>query len=82
MAHNYENLPNGGAKIIKEGLYDPDNKVTQLILWLYTIEPNFCKDLNGACVNMNMNFLDIFGPFAFALNLIIAGAEFLRSDKL
>ena len=31
---------------------------------------------------MNMNYLDIFGPFAFALNLIIAGAEFLRSDKL
>ena len=65
LAHNYENLPNGGAKIIKEGLYDPDNKITQLILWLYTIEPSFCQDLNDASNAMNMDYIDIFGPFAF-----------------
>lgn len=31
---------------------------------------------------MNMDYIDIFGPFAFAMSLIVAGAEFLRPDKL
>lgn len=34
---------------IKKGLYDPENPIVQLLLWLYTIEPPIYAHLNKAC---------------------------------
>ena len=40
----------GGNIFVKEGLCDPDDPATQLILWFFTMEPNFQDDLNKSCV--------------------------------
>ena len=57
------------------GLWDAQNKMTQLILWLYSIEPSIATDLNETCRNMIKENLPTLGPFACALNCILFGAE-------
>jgi len=59
-----EKRPDGSIYPVKEGLFDPDNKATQLILWFYSIEPSFYDELNVASINMNFDYLDTLGPFA------------------
>lgn len=67
---------------IKEGLFDPDNKATQLILWLYSMEPSFYGDLHVICRDMDQQHLDTLGPFALSLYWIVKLAEMNRVDKL
>ena len=52
---------------VKDGLLDPDDKALHLILWLYSIEPSFQKDLIKACLDMDDEHLDTLGPYAAAL---------------
>lgn len=65
----------GTYQYIKHGLADPKDKATQLILWLYTIEPPFYAELNRAIVRKDYSKISMFGPFAWALELIFSSAE-------
>ena len=44
----YADADNGRQIPIKDGLFDPDNKQTQTILWLYSMEPSIYSDINRA----------------------------------
>lgn len=65
-----------------DGLWDAKNINTQLILWLYSIEPPIAADLNDSCRKMIKSNLETLGPFACALNCILYGAESNREDFL
>lgn len=67
---------------MKVGLWDAQNINTQLILWLYSIEPPIAVDLNESCRQMKKENLITLGPFACALNCILYGAESNRNDFL
>lgn len=82
LSANYGKLENGKMFPIKEGLFDPDNKATQLVLWLYSIEPAFYADLHRICRDMEQEHLDTLGPFALSLYWIVKLAEMNRVDKL
>ena len=71
---------NESGKPIAVGLWDAENNLTQLILWLYSIEPSIANDLNETCRNMIKENLPTLGPFACALNCILYGAEQNRKD--
>ena len=73
--------PNTGAPI-KSGLFDPDNSLTQLVLWIHSMEPSFYLDLMRAAREINMNKLDDFGPFAFAMNQILLHGETNKTNKV
>lgn len=67
---------------MEEGLYDPNNPATMLILWFFSIEPSFYDELNHACISMNMALLDQLGPFAKAISCILTWTEFNRDDRI
>lgn len=60
---------------IKDGLFDPDNKATQTILWLYSMEPSFYQDMAAAASNMSQANLNNLGPLAYAMHWIVKLAE-------
>ena len=66
----------------EDGLYDPNNPATMLILWFYSIEPSFYDELNHACISMNMKLLDQLGPFAKAMSCILTWTEYNREDRI
>lgn len=77
----------GGFRSLKEGLSDTSDASTQLILWLYSIEPPFYKWVGEASRDINVfesdpEHVNSLGPFARALFLIFYGAEGNRDDKL
>ena len=61
---------------------NPNGKVSELILFLYSIEPPFYSVLNEACRKRNITLLNMFGPFAFAIWFVLRGAENNRRDRL
>jgi hypothetical protein len=66
---------------IKEGLFDPDNKATQLILWMYSMEPSFYADLHRISRDMEEQYVEVLGPFALSMYWITKLAEMNRVDK-
>ena len=60
---------------IKDGLFDPDNKCTQLALWLYSIEPSFYADVANASRVWSTSSLDNLGPLAYAIHMITKSTE-------
>ena len=72
----------GHQQPVQEGLYDPRNPATMLILWFFSIEPSFYDELNHACINMNLDLLDQLGPFAKAMSCILTWTEYTRNDKI
>lgn len=71
----------GGNIFIKEGLCDPDDPATQLILWFFTMEPNFNDDLNKSCVQPDSEYLESLGPYACVIFDILQAAEVRRQDR-
>ena len=67
---------------IKDGLFDPENKCTQLILWLYSMEPSFYADVSNASRNMSMSHLNNLGPLAYAMHLITKSTETNKPVKV
>jgi len=49
----------------------PDSKETCFILYLYTMEPSFCADLNIACKDMDKSKIETLGPYARALYVLL-----------
>jgi len=82
LAANYGKLAYGRMFPIKEGLFDPDNKATQLILWLYSMEPSFYADLHRITRDMEEQYVDVLGPFALCMYWITKLAEMNRVDKM
>lgn len=82
LAANYGKLADGRMFPIKEGLFDPDNKASQLILWLYSVEPSFYADLHRITRDMDEQYIDTLGPFALCMYWITKLAEMNRVDKM
>ena len=61
---------------------DPESKTVRLILWLFTIEPSFYADLNEACIKMDDEKVEMLGPFARAIYLILKYVELNRVSKI
>lgn len=72
-------IQNGGKN---EQYTDPESKTVRLILWLFTIEPSFYADLNDACINEDEEMLELLGPFARAIHLILKYVELNRENKI
>lgn len=53
-----------------------------MILWLFTIEPSFFADVNEACISMDNEFIEMLGPFARAIHLILKYVELNRENKM
>ena len=66
----------------ENGLYNPEGRAVMLILWLYSIEPPFYSYLNKAMRKLDTTYLQLLGPFAKALHVIIVEAEKNRKDAL
>lgn len=64
------------------GLYNPDGRAVMLIVWLYSIEPPFYSFLNKAMRKLDTTHLNMLGPFAKAIHVIIVEAEKNRKDAL
>lgn len=79
---SYGMAENGRPVPKKEGLFDPDNKQTQTILWLYSIEPSMYTDINKAVRENNQSSLDNLGPIAYAMYWIVKIAEINKSQKI
>jgi len=71
LAYEQQEYKGGGFTRSKLGLCDPDDRSTQLILWLYSIEPPFYAELNKACREMNRELLETLGPISYALFLVV-----------
>ena len=54
----------------------------KVILWLFTIEPSFFADLNEACISMDSELMEMLGPFARAIHLILKYVELNRENKM
>ena len=67
---------------MKEGLSDPDNATTQLILWFYTMEPNCHEDFNMACQDESSKYVETLGPLSCVLYDILQAAEARREDRI
>ena len=52
-----------------------------LVLWFYSIEPPLYFQLNEACRQRNWALLDMLGPFAWALAMVLSGTETMRGDR-
>lgn len=64
------------------GLGNPESKASILILYIYSLEPGIYADLNKACRDRIMTWLDMFGPFSYAIYATLNGGEFNRKDKV
>ena len=53
-----------------------------LVLYFHSIEPSFYAGLNRACRNVDIQYLEMLGPFACALFWILSNAEAERDDRL
>lgn len=82
LAASYGKAENDRSIPIKDGLFDPENKATQTILWLYSMEPSFYADMARAARDMNMLNLDNLGPLAYAMHWIVKLAEGNKPMKL
>ena len=82
LTASYGKAENGRFIPIKDGLFDPENKCTQLILWLYSMEPSFYADVAKASRDMNLFTLDNFGPLAYAMHWIVKLSETNKPVKL
>ena len=56
-------------------LSDPNNNVTKLILYLYSMESFIYSDLNKACRNKEKQKIKFYGAFSAALSFIIDNAN-------
>lgn len=64
-------------------LQDPYSKITNFILYLHSCEfgsPPLYAELNYACRTMDLELLEMLGPFARALHEITDEAEFNKRD--
>lgn len=52
----------------KKTYSDPNSTEVQIILYLYSIEPSFCADLNMACRSLDRTRVKSLGPFARAFD--------------
>ena len=57
------------------------NPASKVILWIYTIEPPFYKEVNNACRWYQEEKLDLLGPYAYALGMITWRAQSNKFDK-
>ena len=64
------------------GLWNPISRATCIVLLLYSMEPPIYFYLNEACRNKDQTKLQILGPFALALYIVLLRAEFNRKDKV
>ena len=62
-------------------LSDPTHKITQKILYLYSMESFIYNDLNAAIREKDKSKIDNYGPFAAALGFIIHFANSNRGNK-
>lgn len=67
---------------IKDGLFDPDLRATQLILWVYSMEPSFYADMLRAAREGTATQLENLGPLAYAMHWITKLAETNKSMKV
>ena len=63
-------------------LWKPDSKACYSVVWMYSLEPPLYWLLNRAMRTKNMAYLQMLGPFAQAINFVLAGAEYHRNDKI
>jgi hypothetical protein len=82
LSASYGKAENDRSIPIKEGLFDPDNKMTQAILWVYSMEPSFYADMANASRTMNPLTMDNLGPLAYAMHWIVKLSEPNKSVKL
>jgi len=71
-------LKNNGKN---EQYTDPESKTVRLILWLFTIEPSFYADLNDASIEQDEQKVEMLGPFARAIFLVLTFVELNRVNK-
>lgn len=55
-------------------LKDPENKVTQTLIYIYTMETTIYKDLNHVSCQQYEEKLQNFGPYIFTISKIIKSA--------
>jgi len=69
--------------ITKSDLVKPNSKVVNLIMYLYSIEPDFYAELNNALMTSDVSKLSQLGPFARCLSHIFANdVESKREDRI
>ena len=59
-------------------LWNPDGKASEIILFIYTIEPAFYAENNVACRTRDPKRLNMFGAYSFALSRVLAESENYR----
>ena len=55
-------------------LHDPSHKVTQTLIYIHSMETFIYKDLKKASLQKDVTKILTFGPYAYAITLIIGKA--------
>ena len=50
---------------------NPESEEVKVLLYLYTMEPPFYAELNGASRTLNKEYLKTLGPYARAMYLVL-----------
>lgn len=61
-------------------LWNENGKVTCLIYWFYSIEPPLYAALNKACMTMDMELIEMLGPWARAISVNLSQSETEMND--
>ena len=66
--------------LAKEILWNPDHQITNMLLYLYTLDNMLFQELNKGSREGDKAKIDTLGPYAAALAKIFAGAAIERTD--
>ena len=73
--------PNNNREAISP-LADPEHPLTQLILWIYTIEGFIYSAMNTASRNGDESRIPTLGPYSLVLNFILNYSPHKRSSSI
>ena len=62
------------------GLWNPKSKACYSMVWMYSLEPPLYFMLNKAMRSKNKAYLQMLGPFAQAISMVLGYAEGFRND--
>ena len=62
--------------------FDPNSKITFLIMWLLSIEPPIYAVLNEAIRIRSLALLPMVGPLAAGLAVVLTNCEKYRADAI
>ena len=73
----------GGNVFVKEGLCDPDDPATQLVLWFFSMDQSLIDDLYQASLNSeDASITENLAPLSCVIFDILQAAEVRRSDRI